>query len=81
MFTVLPQFVKPVDGPVWRQALAMGSLTLLFQFAVYGSLGLLAAAGRGRMLTRPGLTIALGRGAGWLFVGIAALTVFEAVRV
>ena len=34
-----------------------------------------------RGLTRPGLTIALGRGAGWLFVGIAALTVFEAVRV
>ncbi len=78
MFTVFPQFVKPVYGPVWSQALAMGTVTVLFQLSVYGSLGLIAAAGRGRMLTRPGLTIALGRGAGWLFVGIAALTAYHA---
>jgi threonine/homoserine/homoserine lactone efflux protein len=80
MFTVFPQFVKPVYGPVWIQALAMGSVTMLFQLAVYGSLGLVAAAGRGRALTRPGLTIALGKGAGWLFVGIAGLTVWHAVE-
>lgn len=79
MFTVFPQFIKPVYGPVWSQALAMGTVILAFQLAIYGALGLIASAGRGRALTRPGLTIALGRGAGWLFVGIAGLTVAEAV--
>ena len=56
----------------------MGAVISSFQLAIYGALGLIAAAGRGRMLTLPGLTIALGRGAGWLFVGIAALSVIEA---
>lgn len=78
MFTIFPQFVKPIYGPVWAQAVAMGAVILAFQLAIYGSLGWIAAAGRGRMLTRPAVTIALGRAAGWLFVGIAVVTVIEA---
>lgn len=77
IFTVFPQFIKPVYGPVWTQGLAMGTITLQSQFAVYGSLGMIACAGRGQMLTKPGVTIRLGRAAGWLFVGIALLTAIE----
>lgn len=80
MFTVFPQFVKPQLGPVWMQALAMGIVTALMQLLIYGSLGLLAAAGRGRLVTNPALTIRVGKAAGWLFVAIALLTAWEGVQ-
>ncbi len=78
MFTVFPQFVKPAFGPVWSQALAMGMVIAAFQAVIYGSIGAISLAGRGRFLTRPGMTIAIGRGVGWVFVGIALVTVVEA---
>lgn len=80
MFTVVPQFVKPAYGPIWSQGLAMGLIIAVFQAGIYGTIGALALAGRCRLLTQPRMTVAIGRGVGWLFVGIAALTVWHALR-
>jgi threonine/homoserine/homoserine lactone efflux protein len=80
MFTVFPQFVRPVYGPIWGQGLAMGVVIALFQAVIYGIIGALALFGRGRMLTQPRITIVIGRGVGWLFVAIAVLTVWHALQ-
>ncbi len=71
---VFPQFLRPEYGPVWQQALVMGTLTFLMQFAVYGGLGM-AAAGSRRFLTQsPAVTIWIGRSAGVVFIAAAVLT-------
>ncbi len=79
IFTVYPQFIRPEFGPVWRQALVMGLVTLIFQAAIYGGLGLLAAKGRGRLIARPVVTVWLGRVAGGVFVAVAVLTAWHGV--
>ncbi len=71
---VFPQFLRPEYGPVWQQALVMGTLTFIMQFAVYGGLGM-AAAGSRRFLTQsPAVTIRIGRSAGVVFIAAAVLT-------
>lgn len=77
MFTlaVYPQFMLPRYGPVWAQALAMGLITIVTQGAIYGGLGLAAASARDFLVGSPRITILIGRGAGVVFLAIAALTV------
>lgn len=79
MFTlaVYPQFMLPKFGPVWAQAIAMGLITIAVQASVYGGLGLAAAKSRDFLTGYPAVTIWVGRGAGALFLAVAAWTVWR----
>lgn len=77
ILAVYPQFMRPEYGPFWRQALVMGALTLLLQATVYGGLALAAARGRDALVSKPEITIWIGRAAGWLLVAVAALMLVE----
>jgi threonine/homoserine/homoserine lactone efflux protein len=71
---VYPQFMRPEYGPIWRQALVMGGLTFIMQFAVYGGLGLAAAGSRQFLTGSPAVTVWIGKAAGAVFVVAAVLT-------
>jgi len=77
---VYPQFMRPEYGPFWRQALVMGALTLMLQGLVYGGLAFAAAKGRDALVSKPEVTIWIGRAAGWLLVAVAALMLVEGWR-
>lgn len=79
MFTlsVYPQFMLPIYGPFWGQALVMGIITVLTQGLIYGGLGLAAAKSRDFLTGYPAVTIWIGRAAGALFLVVAALTIFK----
>jgi threonine/homoserine/homoserine lactone efflux protein len=78
VLAVYPVFIKPQFGPVWSQALVMGSLTFTLQMLIYGGLGLAAAQAREKLIANPNVTIGIGRAAGALFVAVALLTVWHA---
>lgn len=80
ILAVYPQFMRPEYGPFWRQALVMGALTLMLQAAVYGGLAVAAAKGRDALVSKPQITIWIGRAAGWLLVVVAALMLVEGWR-
>jgi threonine/homoserine/homoserine lactone efflux protein len=42
MLAIFPQFLKPAQGPIWAQALALGLITTGTQAGVYGGVALLA---------------------------------------
>lgn len=77
MLAVFPQFLRPEFGPVWRQALVMLLVTWVTQLAIYGGLALAAARSRDALVASPAATRFIGRAAGVLLVGIAALTVWR----
>lgn len=80
ILAVYPQFMRPEYGPFWRQALVMGALTLMLQALVYGGLAFAAAKGRDALVSKPKITIWIGRAAGWLLVAVAALMLVEGWR-
>ncbi|KPF46922.1 LysE family translocator [Rhizobium sp. AAP43] len=77
ILAVYPQFMRPEYGPFWRQALLMGALTLLLQALIYGGLAFAAAKGRDALVSKPQITIWIGRAAGWLLMAVAALMLVE----
>lgn len=77
VLAVFPQFMRPEFGPIWSQALVMGIMTALMQLAIYGSLGLAAGRGRDALVGHPEVTIWIGRGAGALFIAVAAFTAWH----
>lgn len=77
ILAVFPQFMSPVYGPLWPQAVAMGAMTVATQFVVYGGLALAAARGRDALVTNPGLTVWVGRTAGLLLMAVAAYTLLR----
>ncbi len=77
ILAVYPQFMRPEYGPFWQQALVMGALTLMLQAAVYGGLALVAAKGRDALVSKPEITIWIGRAAGWLLMAVAALLLVD----
>jgi threonine/homoserine/homoserine lactone efflux protein len=80
ILAVYPQFMRPQYGPFWQQALVMGALTLALQGLVYGGLAIAAAKGRDALVSKPGITIWVGRAAGWLLVAVAVLMLVEGWR-
>ena len=80
ILAVYPQFMRPEYGPFWRQALVMGALTLLLQALVYGGLAFAAARGREALVSKPEVTIWIGRAAGWLLMAVAVLVLIEGWR-
>ncbi len=79
VLAVYPVFIQPRFGPVWSQALVMGVLTAFTQLGIYGGLALLAAKSRDLLISNPTVTIWIGRVAGIVFIGVAALTVWHAL--
>mgnify|MGYP001463922828 CR=1 FL=1 len=78
VLAVYPQFLLPRYGAIWLQALVMGLMTVLMQLAVYGGLALAADRSRALLVSSPRATAWIGRGAGLLFVAIAAMTALRA---
>lgn len=77
VLAVYPQFIRPAFGPLWSQALVIGVMVAAVQFAVYGSLGLLAAQGRNAFAGNPHFTIWSGRIAGLLLIAAAIFTLWR----
>ncbi len=77
VLAVYPQFIRPAFGPLWSQALVIGIMVAAVQFAVYGGLGLMAAAGRNAMAGSPAFTIWSGRIAGLLLIAAALFTLWR----
>ena len=74
VLAVYPQFLLPGYGPIWPQALAIGVMTVLMQFMIYGGLAVAAGPSREFLTSRPGMTRLIGRAAGGLFIAIAIMT-------
>ena len=72
VLAVYPNFLKPQYGSLIFQALIMGILTILTQFAVYGCIALAAGHSRDLLLSRKNLSIWIGKSTGVLFL-IAAI--------
>ena len=77
IMAVYPQFMKLQYGPLWHQAVVMGLMTLLMQFAVYGAIALAAATSRDFLLTNKAATIYTGRAAGMLIILAALWTAWQ----
>lgn len=77
MFTlaVYPQFMLAKFGSMLGQALVLGLITIVTQGLVYGGLGLAAAKSRDFLTGYPAVTTWIGRGAGAVFLCVAAWTV------
>ena len=80
VLAVYPQFMKPIYGPIWLQALIMGTMTITVQMVVYGGLALAALRGRDALTENHAATVWIGRGAGLLLMAVAAFTLFRAIK-
>ena len=80
VIAVYPQFIKPAYGPVWSQALVMGTMTAAMQFGIYGALALAAGKSRDLMMANPKVTMLVGRLVGVVFVIAGLATAWEAWR-
>jgi threonine/homoserine/homoserine lactone efflux protein len=79
VLAVYPVFIKSQYGAVWKQAVVMGSITIVTQLLIYGGLGLAAAQSREKLVSNPAVTIWIGRAAGALFLLVAFFTVWHAI--
>jgi len=80
MFAVFPQFLRPLQGAVWAQALLLGIIIWVTQAVVYGSLALAAAGAGSGLSARPRLQVLIVRAAGAMLVVGAVLTAMEGWR-
>ena len=77
VLAVYPQFVQTQTGDVWLQTAVFGLITVLMQFAIYGGLALAVSTGRRLIVSNPGVTVFIGRAAGFLFVVAGPLTAWH----
>ena len=77
VLSVYPQFVRTQTGDVWLQTAVFGLITVLMQFAIYGGLALAVSTGRRLIVSNPGVTVFIGRAAGFLFVVAGPLTAWH----
>ena len=77
---VYPQFIKPVYGPIWSQALVMGVLTAVMQFSIYGGLAVAAGKSRDLLIANPKTTMWVGRAVGLIFIIAAGLTAWHELK-
>lgn len=80
MLAIFPQFLRPDQGPVWRQALALGLIIAAVQAGVYGGIAVAAGQVRGWLGGKPAVMATLFRGVGLLLVAAAAYTGVEGWR-
>jgi threonine/homoserine/homoserine lactone efflux protein len=77
--SVYPQFLRPIYGPLWAQALVMGTLGVLMQLVIYGGMALAASQVRTFLVNSPTVTIWIGRIAGALFIAVALWSAWHAL--
>lgn len=77
VIAVYPQFLKSQYGPLWLQGVVMGLMTMLVQGLVYGGVALAGHGARRALVSHPGVTKAIGRGAGLLLIAAAVLTLIH----
>ncbi|MGV3548802.1 LysE family translocator [Rhizobium sp.] len=77
ILAVFPQFMKPHYGPILRQALVMGLLTILMQLLVYGIVALGAGRVRDVLVGNAAATVLVGRTAGLLIILAAIVTAWQ----
>ncbi|MCY1083693.1 LysE family translocator [Archangium lansingense] len=80
MLAVFPQFVRPEYGPIWLQAIVLGTIIAVTQCVVYGAIALVADRARGWLESNPAANVAAARLVGGLMMFAAVLTVFEGWR-
>jgi threonine/homoserine/homoserine lactone efflux protein len=80
MLAVYPQFLKPAYGPIWLQGVIMGLMTVLTQFAIYGTLAATASRSRDFLVSNPAATAVVGRGAGLLLLLVSLFTAWEGLK-
>lgn len=73
MLAIFPQFLRPEYGPVWMQAVALGAITVVTVFAVYGSIAFSAGGLRGWLQRKPNAGIMINRVVGLALVLVAIL--------
>jgi threonine/homoserine/homoserine lactone efflux protein len=80
MFALLPQFVDPTHGPVWRQLLVLGLMQKLCGFVILSSAALASGAVGNWLARRPGIIAWQERFTGLVMValGIRLLLVGDA---
>ncbi len=77
VIAVYPQFLHPAFGPVWRQGIVLGVLTMVMQACIYGAVAWGGDRARRTLIDSPGLTAWVGRGAGLLLILVVAVTLWE----
>ena len=69
-----------ISGIRFVQSLVMGLLTVVMQIAVYGSVAIAAAKGRDLLIANPMATVWVGRAVGLVFIAVALVTVWQALK-
>ncbi|MEO7794934.1 MAG: LysE family translocator [Thermoanaerobaculia bacterium] len=77
MLAIFPQFVRRDAGPIWVQAVVLGSIIVVTQVTVYGAVVLAATRARGWLADRPRVLAVMGRTVGLLLVAVAVLSALE----
>jgi threonine/homoserine/homoserine lactone efflux protein len=80
IIAVYPTFIQARFGPIWSQAVVMGVITVVMQCAIYGSVAVAAATGRDLLVRNPVATTWVGRVVGLVFIVVALVTMWEALR-
>jgi threonine/homoserine/homoserine lactone efflux protein len=80
IIAVYPTFIQARFGPIWSQAVVMGVITVVMQCAIYGSVAVAAAKGRDLLVRNPNATTWVGRIVGLVFIVVALVTMWEALR-
>lgn len=80
MLAVFPQFLRPSQGNLALQAVALAAIIALTQILVYGSAAWLALRAARALAARPAQRRLLGRAVGAMLVAMAAITVAGAWR-
>lgn len=79
VLSVYPNFIKPEYGSLIIQAMIMGILTILTQFAVYGIIAFAAGHSRDLLLSRKNFTIWLSKTTGALFLFAAIYNLIHTI--
>ncbi len=80
VIAVYPTFIQPRFGSICSQAIVLGVLTVVMQLLIYGSVAIAAARGRDLLVRNPIATTWIGRTVGLVFIAVALVTIWEALR-
>lgn len=80
MLAIFPQFFKPAQGALWRQALLLWIIIALTQLLIYGGLAMTGGSVRGWLAARPRANTGLARAVGSILVLSALYTAWAGWR-